>query len=181
MAQTAANILIGAATVYLDTYESAGSEASPATEVGHTNGPTTFSPTFQDYEVKSEQALATIKRVPIDFGMTVKVPIIEATLEHMQKILRQPSANLTGDGSATPKVLLIDSPTEVYYQVKLAGPGLGNAGTREVVLWRCIVTELAEIQLAKSQEQVLMVTLQALYDDTVSTDGKFGKITDAEA
>lgn len=178
MAQNSANILIGNALVYIDDYVAAGSEVGSPTEVGHTKAATTFTPAFTDYEIKSEQAFSTIKRVPTDFSATVKIPVMEVTLETMLKALRQPSGNISGDGSASDKVLRVGVPQEVYYQVRISGPGLGDGGTRDIFIWKGIVTEVDELGVGKDQEQLLAMTIQAVYDDSVGTADKIMKIVD---
>lgn len=179
MAQNADNILIGAANIYIDDYVAAGSPVASPTEVGHTRGPVTVTPAFTDYEIKSEQAASTIRRFPTDFTVTVKVPMIEATLDHWREALRQPSGNLTGDGSSTDKVLLVGLAQEQYHQVKILGPGLGSAGTREIWIWKGIVTEVPEYSITRESEQLLNVSILAAYDDSVATADKIMKVVDA--
>lgn len=179
MAQTVGNVLIGAATIYVDPYVAAGSAVGSPTEVGFTRGATTITPAYTDYEVKAEQAAGTIKRVNTDTSFAIKVPMIESTLEHWRDAFRQPAANLTGDGSSADKVLLVGAASEVYKQVKLAGEGLGSAATREVWGWKCIAGEVAELGVTKEAEQLVEVTYQALHDASVSTADKILKIVDA--
>ncbi len=179
MAQSAANVLVGAANIYVDPYVAAGSPVGTPTEVGFTRGPVTITPAFTDYEVKAEQAAGTIKRVNTDTSYAIKIPIIESTLEHWRDAFRQPSGNLTGDGSSADKVLLVGAAGEVYKQVKVAGEGLGDALTREVWGWKCIAGETSEIGVTKEAEQLVEVTYQALTDSTVTTNDKILKIVDA--
>ena len=83
MAQSAANILIGACLAYIDDYVAAGSPVGTPTEVGFTKGPCTITPSFTDYEVKAEQALMTVAKSATDAKYTVKIPMLEATLANL--------------------------------------------------------------------------------------------------
>ncbi len=179
MAQTTANVLIGAATIFLDPYVAAAAPVGSPTEVGHTRGPVTIAPSFTDYEVKSEQAAATIIRSPTDTAFAIKVPMIESTLEHWADAFRQPAANLSGDGSATDKVLRVGLAVEQYHQLKITGKGLGDALTRVVFAWRASVSEVAEIQWTKDNEQMVELNLMCNFDTSVTTADKVMLITDA--
>ncbi len=179
MAVSTANILVGAATVSIGDYVTAGG-AGTLTDVGHTNGPVTLAPTFSDFEVKSERAFGTLKRIPLDATYKLKIPLMEATLEHMRIVNRQAAAQLTG----TPpnEILALSDPQEQYQQISIVGPGLGTTSLRTITLWRCIVAELGEIQFAKGEKVVFDVTFDVLYDDSVAaplTKGFYGNVTDS--
>jgi hypothetical protein len=178
---TSTNILIGPATFSIGDYPAAGNPPvnTPSyVDVGHTKGPTEYAPNFSDYEVKSEQAYGVVKKVPLEAAFTVKVPILEATVTHLRYAFRNPSTQVTG---TPPNVTFaITKPSEQYHSIRLAGPGLGTNKIRTVYFWKCIVTEVAPISVAKADTQSFQITFTVLYDDSVSTaNGEFAKSIDS--
>lgn len=176
MATSTANTLIGAGTVSIGDWVTAGGAGS-LTDVGHTNAPIDVTHAFEDHETKSERAKGTIKRTPMDMTVTVKVPMLEATLEHWRILSRQAAANLTG----TPPdlTLRVGQPVAQYHQMTIVGPGLGSGSVRTVTLWRAIVMEVGPIQFAKGGDMVFDVTFGILEDDTLGTADTFYKVVDS--
>lgn len=177
MAQTVGNILVGAATIFVDDWITAGVPVGSPTEVGFTKGPVTLTPAFTDYEVKAEQALMTVAKSPTDAKYTLKIPMIEATHENLAIMLRQPAANITGTPPDTS--LAVDKPELAYKQVRVVGPGLGTTSVRTIYAWRAVVQEVAELAIGKDQEQLLDVTFDCIYDSSVSTNDKVLDIVDS--
>ena len=176
MATNAAFICVGAATVSIGDYVAAGGAGS-LTDVGHTKGPVTLAPTFEDYEVKSERAYATLARIPQSNSLKLKVPMSEATAENLRIALRQPAANKSGTGNNL--TLRVGDAKEQYHQVSVVTKGVGSTGVRTITLWKCFCEGLAEIPFAKGAEQVYEATFDCLYDDSVGTADKIGKWVDA--
>lgn len=176
MATNTANTLIGAATVSIGAWVTAGGAGS-LTDVGHTAGPVTVQHSFEDHDTKSERAKGIIKKTAIDMAVTVKVPALEATLEHWRQLSRQAAANLTG--TPPDMTLRVGDHSSAYFQMTLVGPGVGTTGVRTVTLWKCIPIDVGEIKFAKGEDVVFDVTWAVLYDDSVATADKFYKVVDA--
>ena len=176
MATNTSNIFAGAAVVSIGNYVSQGGAGS-LTDVGHMKAPVSLSPSFEDYEIKSERAFGTLKRIPIDGSLKLSVDLSEVTAEHLRIAFRQASANKTG--TSPDFTLLIGDFTEQYHQITVVATGPGTTGVRTATLWRAYVEALGEIPFAKGEEQHLALTFDCLYDDTVTTNDKFGKIVDA--
>jgi len=176
MATDATKILVGAGVVSLGDYVSAGGSGT-LTDVGHTKNPVTFAPTFENFEIRGERAFGPIRISPQDMSLAIKVPMMEAVLEKYRIALRQPAANKSG--TAPNETLLVGQPAEQYHQLQIVGPGLGTTKVRTCTFWKCIVEAVAEVPFAKAAEQMLDVTFRALFDDSVTTADKFGKIVDA--
>lgn len=178
MATNTGNIAIGKAQVSISAYVTAGG-AGTFVDVGHTKGPTTLSVNGNDYAVKTEQSFGTIRKIPIDAEVKLKVLMDEATLDNMRIAFRQASGQLSG--SAPNKTLLVGDITEQYHQIQIVTKGTGSAvpATRTITIWRAIVASMAEISYGKSQEQTFEVTFDVLYDDSVATGDKFLKDVDS--
>src|SRR5881628_3615139 len=116
MATDATKILVGAGVVSIGDYVSGGG-AGTLVDVGHTKAPITIAPAFTDYLVKSERAIGIIKQVPTDLVVTIKVDMMEGTLDHWLIAFRQPSANLSG--TLPNMTLRVGIPVEVYHQVQI--------------------------------------------------------------
>src|SRR6476619_4485060 len=98
MATASTKIQVGAATVSIGAYVTAAG-AGTLTDVGHTKSPVTLVPNVQTFDVKSERAFGTIKKVPTDMELKLKVPYLETTAEALRVAMRQPSGNVTGSGN----------------------------------------------------------------------------------
>jgi len=176
MATNTANVKIGAAAVSIGAYVTAGGAGS-LTDVGHTKSGTTLAPSFNDYDSKSEQAFGTLKKVPQDGSIKLKVHMMEATLELLRVAMRQAAANLTG---TPPNLTLRVGPfIEQYHQIQVAVPGVGTTQARTLTLWRGSVESVAEIPYAKGAEQAYEVTFDCLWDDSIGTADKIYKVVDA--
>lgn len=176
MATTTANICIGAATVSVGAYVSAAA-AGTLTDVGHTKEAVTIAPAFEDHEVKSERAFGVLKRIPIGGSFKLKVSVMEATMENYRVAFRQPSGSTSGTSSNL--TLRVGDFNQNYHQVAIVTNGVGTNGTRTITIWRAMVESVGEVTYGKTGEQVLQITFDCLYDDTVSTADKFLKIVDA--
>jgi len=180
---SALNFSIGPAVVKVGPYETAGG-AGTATDRGYTKNPATVQVTLNDYEIKTEQAYGTLRKVPIDGQVKVKATLSEATLTNIKDILRQPTGNLTGtEPNAT---LLVGAFGEIYHQVVFVGKGAratatGADATRTWTFHRCIVESIGEFSVGKGGEMVAEVTWDVLYDETISAANKFWSVSDSGA
>lgn len=176
MATSTANIIVGAATVSIGDYVTAGGAGS-LTDVGHTKSPTTLASTYEDFEVISERVGGVLKKVPQMTRHKFKASLTEATIEHMRIAMRQPSANVSG----TPPdlTLRVGASAEQYHQFTLVTVGVGTTAVRTLTIWRGIVESVSEIPYAKGAEQMFEIVIDALLDETVATADKFFKVVDA--
>lgn len=178
MATTDGNVLIGAATVSIGAWVSAGGAGS-LTDVGHTKDPSTIGVAHENYEQPSESQMGPVKIVPTKMGITVKIPILECTPDLLAIAMRQATANVTG--TAPNKTVLIGDPVEQYHQIMLVskGPGSTTQGTRTITIWKAQVTNVGEWAHGKAVPQAPDITLTLLKDNTVTTNGKYFKIVDS--
>ena len=147
------------------------------TDVGHTKEAVTLTPAFEDYSVTSERAFGVLKKIPIGGSFKLTVAMIEATIENFRVALRQPVANTSGTGANL--TLRVGDFAQQYHQVTIVTNGLGTGATRTITVWRAIVENLEAIPYGKTGEQMLKVTFDCLYDDTVTTADKFLKMVDS--
>lgn len=178
MAQVTSNIAVANAVVSVGAWVTGGGAGS-LTDVGHTNGPTNLQVNYNDYGLKSEQSFGILRKIPIDATVKLKVPMAETFMENLRVALRQPAANKTG--SVPNQTLLIGNFVEQYHQVQVVTKGTGatTQATRTATFWRCGVDALGEIGWTKTKEQTAETTFDVLYDDTVATADKFGKLVDS--
>lgn len=176
MPLAATSVTIGAATVEIGDYVAAGGNQATMVDVGHLKAPVTLTASYEDYEIKSERAYGAIKRIPVNATVTLKVPMSQSDTENLRIGFRQPTTAKTG---TTPNwILAVSDAAEQYHQIKIslpAGGGTGTNKTRTIVIYKAMVTGLAEIPMGKTVEAAVEVTFNCLYDDTVITAGK-GKI-----
>lgn len=176
MATDTNNVFAGAAVLSVGDYVTAGGAGS-LTDVGHMKGPVSLTPAFEDYEIKSERAFGTLKRIPLSGSLKLAADLSEVTAEHLRIAFRQPAANKAGT-SPDLRVLIGDF-TEQYHQISCVVTGDGSTGVRTITLWKGFVESLGAIPFAKGEEQHLPITFDCMYDDSVGSADKFGRIVDA--
>ena len=175
MATDISKVVGGGAEVSVSAYVTAGGAGS-FVDVGHIKSPAILAVTREDFDIKSERAIGTLKKFPVDMKVTLKVSISEAVMENVRVAFGQPAANMTG----TPPDLILEvgEHAEQYHQLKLVQKGVGTTGVRTLLLWRAIVESVAEVQFAKAGEQMYEITFDVLNDESVAAAGKFFKATD---
>lgn len=177
MASNSANLCIGKAVVSMGAWVTAGGAGS-LTDVGHTKGPVVLNTAIEMYEATSEQAPTPIEAVPSNMKFTVKIPMQEATIDNYLAAFRELAANKSG----TPPNLTLrvgGATGKKYHQVQIVTTGVGTTLVRTITIWKATVEALSEVAYAKGGEQVLELTLNCLYDETVATADKVMKIVDA--
>jgi hypothetical protein len=178
MAQVTSNIAVANAVVSVGPWVTGGG-ASSLVDVGHTNGPSSLQVNYNDYGLKSEQSFGILRKIPIDATVKLKVPMAETFMENLRIVYRQPAANKTG--SVPNQTLLIGSFVEQYHQIQVVTKGTGatTTATRTATFWRGAVDATDELAWTKTKEQSPGPTFDILFDDTVATNDKFGKIVDS--
>lgn len=182
----AENIVLGRADVSISPWVT-NAGAGTFAALGHIAGPVTIENSWEDYEVKSEQQLGAVGFVPTSYAVKLKFSIMESLLENWRIALRLLAAQKTG---TTPNfTLAIVDPTEVYHQVKFVGKpirsaltGLGpNPGSRTILAWRASIGSVEPVGLAKDAPQMLAVTLNCAYDESIAaptTAGRYYQVVD---
>lgn len=177
-------LAVGAAVVSIGDWVAAAA-AGTLTDVGLTTGPAELSDVSEDVEVEGEQVQGVVRSVPTKKTVTLKVPMAEADLDKLQRLLRQPTANLTG--TAPNKTLAVDAEEEQYLQVQCVTQGIAGSGgthaTRTLTFWRCSMTGREAVPFTKGGVQQWAAVFKVHQDTSVSAggSGQFYKIADAGA
>lgn len=183
------NIVLGRGDISIGVWTTAGGSPS-FTALGHSQGPVTIENSWEDYAVKSEQQLGALAKVPTSYSVKVKFIVMESILENWRIALRLLAAQKTG---TPPNFLLaVTDPTEVYHQVKIVGKPVRSAlnatgpnpGFRTINFWKSIIESVEPIALAKDQPQLLAITMDVCFDESITggsiqTKGNYYLITDS--
>jgi len=168
MAQTAANVLIGACTVSVGDYTT-GTATTAMVDVGHTNGPVEWTPAFTNTEVGSEQQMGPVKIVPASQKITVKVPMLETNVSNLRIALRQASgmlATTTSGGN-----LGIGNAVEQYHRLTFVASGPVGGLARTITFWKAMVEGVGPLVMGKAVPTVAEITFSCLADTTQTTTG----------
>ena len=176
MSQNVANVQVGYALAYYSAYVTAGGSGS-FTEFGYTSDPLEIAPQYETFDVNAEQASAPIKSIPLATAYTVKVPAMESTPAITAIAFRQPQSNISGTGANL--TVLFGRAQEIYYQLKVEGPGPGTNSLRTYLFWKAAAQELGPVQIGKGVVQKRDITFRCLEDASVSTGDKIGKQVDS--
>jgi len=155
MGTSASNIRIGAATIYIDDALTAGVLKTTPTDVGHHKVPVEISTNVETIKIEGERSTYPIQISPTTSSASIKVVLQEITQTNLVTFLQ-------GSASGTNSVH-IGSALLTYKQVKITGP------SQTWVFWKCAVSGKEPIKIGKGEEQALSITLEALYDDSVTT------------
>lgn len=166
MATSAANVRIGAAVVYIDTYVSSGTAVTTPTDVGHHKVPVEIATNVETLKVEGERSTYPIQITATKGSASIKVVMQEITNTNLATFLQ---GTISGTG------VNIGDAAVTYKQIKIVQvPASGS--THTWTFWRCSVSGKEPLKIGKGEEQALSVTFEALYDDTVSTTDKLGKL-----
>ncbi len=159
--------------------------AGTLTDVGSVKGGVSLTPSYEHFKLTSDQTFGPHRSKAHSGEWQLKVPMQESDLVKLRRLLRQPSANLTG---ADPnRTLAVDGPAEQYLQIQLVTTAIAGAtgtfGTRTITLWRCSIENLDEIAFKKESEQMVPVTFLVCEDVSIAAggNGRFMKIVDTLA
>jgi hypothetical protein len=173
MAGDATKILIGAATVSIGPWVTAGGSGT-LVDVGFTSGPVELTTKTTFYDAKAEQMETPAANAITEQSFQIKVPCIQGELEKLRMATQQPTANLAA------KTLTIARPSLQYYQVQFVGKGPETGGTRTVTAYRCLVKDASPVSFGKGVEQKYELTLEAYQDPSiVTTANTVMKVVDA--
>jgi hypothetical protein len=166
MATSAANVRIGAAVVYIDTYVSTGTAVTTPTDVGHHKVPVEIATNVETLKVEGERSTYPIQITATKGSASIKIVMQEITNTNLATYLQ---GTISGTG------VNIGDAAITYKQLKIVQvPASGS--THTWTFWRCVVSGKEPLKIGKGEEQALSVTFEALYDDTVTTTDKLGKL-----
>lgn len=178
------NIIVAKADVSVGDYIAAGAAGTLVT-VGHIKGPVTLETTWENYEIESENQLGSLKSIPTKAAHRLKFAMIESLLDPNIRIsLKNVVAQRSG---TTPNfTLAVTDAAEQYHQIAVATKAFvgatGVQGTRVITIWKAAVEALDAIGFTKGGEQMLSVTVNCLFDETITTPltlGRYMRIVDA--
>lgn len=166
MAVNSANVLLGAATVSIGPWVTAGA-AGTLVDVGHLAAKVELGLERENVDVESENSFGIVMTRPLRQSFTLKVSMLEGTAENLRQALSLPAANKTG---TTPNFTLgVVDPANQYYQIGVVAPGLGSNSLQTITLWKCFVSGMEAIGFAKGEPQVYVVTFRVLRDDSIAS------------
>lgn len=182
MAVDIKKMAIGAATLSIGDWVTTGGAGS-LTDVGATQEGSMLAEATEFFDVEIEQAQGIVRSVPTKRTPTIKAKLVEADLDKLQRLLHQPTTNLTG--TSPNRTLLVGEAQEAYHQIQIVSKGIqgssGVAGTRTITVWRAVVKNIGETAYAKGGLQTRDVEIAILEDLSVTTADKLYKIVDSGA
>jgi hypothetical protein len=157
MATTAANIRIGAATVYIDTYVSTGTTITTPTDVGHHKVPVEIGNTIETVKIEGERSTFPIATQATKGAAQVKVVLQEVTQSNMVTFLQGAVSGTT--------IVNVGDASLPYKQIKVVQ--VAGGVTQTWIFWKCAVSGKEPLKIAKNEEVALSMTFDAFYDDSV--------------
>lgn len=166
---TAANVILGPATLSIDT-----SAGTSYTDVGFTRDGVTVRMEREYRDVMADQIKGSIQKPRISEKLFVATTLLEATLTNLMIAWDQPTSNLTGTTSLT---LGYDDDcvtNEVSIQIVGFSP---SCGTRTFTIYRAVAISEAAYAMKRDEESAIPVEFECLKDPDNSD--KFGTIVDS--
>ena len=158
MAETDTNVIVGAATLYID-----------GVDVGHLKEGVTVRMTRDYYDVEGQHRVGVIKKVKTKEAMFVATTCQEATLTRIREIWDQ------GSGTAGTSIAL--GSTDTYeHTLIIVGPG-PNGGTRTFTVYRAVSISEGAMPMSQTEEAALAIEFECLKD--IDNQTRFGIIVDS--
>jgi hypothetical protein len=165
MAGNADNIIIGAATLYLN-----------GVDVGFTKDGIEITFEREYVDVMADQALGIVKKGKKHERMTVKTTLLEITLDRLRIAWDQPSANIATVGANTYYYFGYQTSCDVNeHTLRIVGSSPG-CDTREFFLYRVVGVSEAPYKMERENEVGLTVEFECLKDPDFGN--KFGYVFD---
>lgn len=156
-----------------DTVEYGTAWGGSWTDGGKTQGNPSFSPSFDNRDLETDQDDGPIYAWRIANGLTFKIPMLDSTVAMLKRAYGQ--GTVTTGASETTLAVGGDTPVIDFYSIGFEGyaPGGASATPKYRRLWipMCTPTEFEELGFKADEENVLNVTFKA-YVDTNQTAGK---------
>jgi hypothetical protein len=177
MALDQKKIAIGLADVQIAAWVANGGGTGHVS-VGILKDPPEESHTFTNVKPTFESLPSAPLSFPQIDERQLKISISECSMTNLQWALGQPAGSLTGTEPNT--TLLIGDREEQYKSIKIvATGGSGATGVRTTethTYHRCAVSKIETITYARLKERNYVITFDWLYDTSVTTADKFGKV-----
>lgn len=172
---TSTNIVLGLQSENTLKAGSYGASEADAADLGYIKGGVSIEHSETHHEVKVDQALGAVDRVPTDESMKIKVTLAEATLSNLALAFGYGSDAVSGGtfrfGSKTGL-----SPRTLYINVRGAG-----GGTRKYTFWKCLPTGKTTQAYKRDGETVADMEFEVLADTAKSAGQRFGQVADSGA
>jgi len=164
MAYNKVNVLVGAATIFVD-----------GENLGWTSGGVQIEHTSEFYHVEVDQDQFPVKSFKTKESFKIKTNLSENTLENIKIAWGIDSAiDLTTTPGSRRLVLggtMTEAP-EHYLDVYGNSPGFpGGTRQRKLHFYRVVAVEFGAMSIEKNKEQVIPVTFEALLDSTYDAIG----------
>ena len=161
---TRANVLHGIASVALD-----------GVDVGYTSDGVEIEKGMDVFEKLVDQELDALDIVPVQYMMTVRTQMAEASLANLYKVWNETNGPAT---SGTYRTLKLGYQQEIP-EHELVFVGKSPEGyTRTYTLWRAKSVESSAHSLKKDDKIVVPVSFRCLPDFDKSEDERYGQIVD---
>lgn len=164
MSQTDTNVIIGAATLYVD-----------GVDIGHLQDGVRIRLERDYKDIESQQRYGLVRKARILERFIVVTSALEATLTNLKKVWDQ------GTTAAGTVLLLGGNGDENEHELVIVGSGPGGA-TRTVTLHRAVSISTGEMPMDRTTESVIPLEFECL-KSTAHVDGNgdplFGSIVDA--
>lgn len=166
---TPANIVVGLQATNTVKIGSYGALEAAAVDIGFIDGGIKIEKDETQYEVKVDQALATIRKVTTNSSLKFSFSMAEATLANMAIAFGMATTAVSSD-TISFGVPTTDEEKTVYINVKGPGPG-----TCKLTFWKVRPTGKVSPAYKKDDKTLFDVEFEALYDTTQSAGQEFGK------
>ncbi|NLO90841.1 MAG: hypothetical protein GX410_02445 [Elusimicrobia bacterium] len=172
---TSTNIVLGLQAENTLKAGAYGAAESDAADLGFIKGGVSIEHSETHHEVKVDQALGAVDRVPTDESMKIKVTLAEATLSNLALAYGYGADAVSGGafrfGSKTGL-----SPRTLYINVRGAG-----GGTRKYTFWKCVPSGKTTQAYKRDGETVADIEFEALADTSKNAAQRFGQVCDSGA
>lgn len=162
MAYNKANVLVGAATIFIDD-----------TNLGWTSGGVTIEHSSEFYNVEVDQDQFPVKSFRTKESFKIKTNLVENTLENLKIAWGIDSAiDLTTTPGSRRLVMGGSSAEAPEHTLDIYGNAPGTpARQRKVHFYRVVAIEFGSLVIEKNKEQVIPVTFEAMLDSTYDAAG----------
>lgn len=172
-AVTRSNIVFGAHSYFAYAPYVAAKAAGTFVDVGGTEKGVGITQKTTYHEVILDQNLGPVSMFPTKREMEIDMVFAEPTMANLQAVMGLPTSAL-----AAGVLKWNPSAPEIYYQLELISPGIVGK-TRTGFFWRCVPTDVAKLDINKSNELTYGVKWKVCEEIDTGSPDNFGKITEA--
>lgn len=160
MAQTVANLLVGAGTLEVD-----------SVGVGYTDGGVSVALEKEYFDLEADQSIGILGKVKTKERCLIKTNLSEPTITNLATVWDTPKqdANTLSFGG-----------NDTVDEVELVFSGTGpNSTTRTVTIYKAVSIESGEHSYLKNGMTMIPVTFEAIIDTSKSANVRYGSVVDA--